>query len=56
MGRELQKRKKRSSRAKVQTHTIKKKHLNPQGSGIVAKAWLVPVSSFFRQIIQETQY
>ncbi|KAK3402931.1 ribosome biogenesis protein Nop16 [Sordaria brevicollis] len=39
MGRELQKRKKRSSRAKVQTHTIKKKHLNPQGSGIVAKAW-----------------
>lgn len=41
MGRELQKRKKRSSRAKVQTHTIKKKHLNPQGSGIVARAWLV---------------
>ncbi|CCC13307.1 hypothetical protein SMACR_06598 [Sordaria macrospora] len=39
MGRELQKRKKRSSRATVQTHTIKKKHLNPQGSGIVAKAW-----------------
>ncbi|EAA28817.1 hypothetical protein GE21DRAFT_7981 [Neurospora crassa] len=39
MGRELQKRKKRSSRAKVQTHTIKKKVLNPQGSGIVAKAW-----------------
>ncbi|KAK4453661.1 ribosome biogenesis protein Nop16 [Podospora aff. communis PSN243] len=39
MGRELQKRKRRSSRATVRTHTRSKKVLNPQGNGVIATNW-----------------
>ncbi|KAK1760671.1 nucleolar protein 16 [Echria macrotheca] len=39
MGRELQKRKRRSSRAKVTMPTIRKKVLNPSGNGIIARNW-----------------
>ncbi|KAK1826765.1 nucleolar protein 16 [Podospora conica] len=39
MGRELQKRKRRSSRPTVRTHNYRKKALNPQGSNIVAQEW-----------------
>ncbi|KAK0615993.1 ribosome biogenesis protein Nop16 [Bombardia bombarda] len=39
MGRELQKRKRRSSRAKVTMSAARNKILNPMGSGIIAKAW-----------------
>ncbi|KAK4226404.1 ribosome biogenesis protein Nop16 [Podospora fimiseda] len=39
MGRELQKRKARSSRSKVKTHNRRKKALNPLGSSIIAKNW-----------------
>ncbi|KAK0626730.1 ribosome biogenesis protein Nop16 [Immersiella caudata] len=39
MGRELQKRKRRSSRPTVRTHTRSKKILNPQGNGVIAKNW-----------------
>ncbi|KAK3326552.1 ribosome biogenesis protein Nop16 [Apodospora peruviana] len=39
MGRELQKRKNRSSRAKVTMGVRRKKQLNPAGSGIIAKNW-----------------
>lgn len=39
MGRELQKRKRRSSRATVRQPTSHKKPLNPMGNSIVAKNW-----------------
>ncbi|KAH6637052.1 ribosome biogenesis protein Nop16 [Chaetomium tenue] len=39
MGRELQKRKRRSSRAKVTMPNRRKKALNPLGNDIIAKAW-----------------
>ncbi|KAK4127399.1 hypothetical protein N657DRAFT_687675 [Parathielavia appendiculata] len=39
MGRELQKRKRRSSRAKVTMPNRRKKALNPLGNGIIAKNW-----------------
>ncbi|EAQ90499.1 hypothetical protein CHGG_02434 [Chaetomium globosum CBS 148.51] len=39
MGRELQKRKRRSSRAKVTMPNRRKKALNPFGNDIIAKAW-----------------
>jgi len=39
MGRELQKRKARSSRTKVQTHNRRKKILNPAGSNVIAQNW-----------------
>ncbi|KAK0652043.1 ribosome biogenesis protein Nop16 [Cercophora newfieldiana] len=39
MGRELQKRKNRSSRATVRVNTKSKKLLNPLGNGIIAKNW-----------------
>ncbi|KAL2145494.1 hypothetical protein VTI28DRAFT_7130 [Corynascus sepedonium] len=39
MGRELQKRKNRSSRAKVKMPNRRKKALNPMGNDIIAKSW-----------------
>lgn len=51
MGRELQKRKRRSSRPKVQTHNRSKKLLNPLGNNLIAQNWYVfdaplqPISS-----------
>jgi len=39
MGRELQKRKARSSRSKVKMPNRRKKALNPLGSSIIAKNW-----------------
>lgn len=45
MGRELQKRKRRSSRAKVTMPNRRKKALNPLGNDIIAKAWYVPVTA-----------
>ncbi|KAK4143725.1 ribosome biogenesis protein Nop16 [Dichotomopilus funicola] len=39
MGRELQKRKRRSSRAKVTMPNRRKKALNPRGNDIIAKNW-----------------
>ncbi|KAJ4306480.1 Nucleolar protein 16 [Collariella sp. IMI 366227] len=39
MGRELQKRKRRSSRAKTTMPVRRKKALNPLGNGIIAKNW-----------------
>jgi nucleolar protein 16 len=39
MGRELQKRKNRSSRAKVTTHNRRKKQLNPAGNSVIARNW-----------------
>ncbi|KAL2119222.1 hypothetical protein VTJ04DRAFT_6182 [Mycothermus thermophilus] len=39
MGRELQKRKRRSSRPKVKMPNRRKKILNPRGNDIIAKAW-----------------
>ncbi|KAL2136913.1 hypothetical protein VTI74DRAFT_74 [Chaetomium olivicolor] len=39
MGRELQKRKRRSSRAKITMPNRRKKALNPMGNGIIAKNW-----------------
>jgi nucleolar protein 16 len=41
MGRELQKRKRRSSRAKVTMPNRRKKALNPLGNDIIAQAWFV---------------
>jgi len=41
MGRELQKRKRRSSRAKVTMPNRRKKALNPLGNDIIAKNWFV---------------
>lgn len=52
MGRELQKRKNRSSRPRVQTHKSKKV-LNPRGNDIVAKNWFVV--HFYLQLIPHTQ-
>lgn len=46
MGRELQKRKRRSLRPKVTMPARRKKALNPLGNGIIAKNWYVfPPSS-----------
>ena len=45
MGRELQKRKRRSSRAKVTMPNRRKKALNPLGNDIIAKHWFVPTPS-----------
>ena len=45
MGRELQKRKRRSSRAKVTMPNRHKKALNPLGNDIIAKNWFVPAPS-----------
>ncbi|KAL1841704.1 hypothetical protein VTJ49DRAFT_6678 [Mycothermus thermophilus] len=42
MGRELQKRKRRSSRPKIKMPNRRKKPLNPRGNDIIAKAWYVP--------------
>src|SRR4051794_1897961 len=43
MGRELQKRKRRSSRAKVKMpNRVSKKQLNPTGNSTIAQAWFVP--------------
>lgn len=39
MGRELQKRKNRSSRPKVRVPNSRKKTLNPLGNNIIAKNW-----------------
>ena len=49
MGRELQKRKRRSSRAKVTMSNKPKKRLNPLGNGIIARNWCArpPFSSAF---------
>jgi len=44
MGRELQKRKRRSSRPTVRTHNYRKKALNPQGSNIVAQEWYANIA------------
>jgi nucleolar protein 16 len=44
MGRELQKRKRRSSRAKITMPNRRKKALNPLGNNIIAKNWLVSCS------------
>ncbi len=47
MGRELQKRKRRSSRAKVTMPNRRKKALNPLGNDIIAKHWYVPPDAPF---------
>lgn len=44
MGRELQKRKRRSSRAKITMPSRRKKALNPLGNGIIAQNWFVSPS------------
>lgn len=42
MGRELQKKKRRSGRQPVRQSNRTKKILNPRGSVIIAKNWFVP--------------
>lgn len=44
MGRELQKRKRRSSRPTVRQSNQPKRPLNPMGNGLIAKNWFVPLA------------
>lgn len=43
MGRDLQKRKRRSSRPTIKQSNKSKKPLNPRGNNLVAKSWFVLV-------------
>ena len=47
MGRELQKRKRRSSRPTIRMPNRRKKALNPLGNSIIAKSWFVPIFIYF---------